>query len=57
MSRSQLDQFIEDDGEETCPLCVEDMDPQDRKFRPCPCGYQVRLPSTTHYNLEVAADG
>ncbi|EON69265.1 hypothetical protein W97_08425 [Coniosporium apollinis CBS 100218] len=41
MSRSQLDQFIEDDGEETCPLCVEDMDPQDRKFRPCPCGYQI----------------
>lgn len=25
------------------PLCVEEFDLSDRNFRPCPCGYQVRL--------------
>jgi hypothetical protein len=25
------------------PLCVEEFDVQDRNFKPCPCGYQVRL--------------
>lgn len=24
-----------------CPLCMEEMDPSDLHFRPCPCGYQV----------------
>lgn len=41
MSRSQQDQFIDDDEEETCPLCVEEFDLGDRGFKPCPCGYQV----------------
>lgn len=41
MSRTQQDQFIDDDEEETCPLCVEEFDLSDRGFRPCPCGYQV----------------
>lgn len=41
MSRTQQDQFIDDDEEETCPLCVEELDLSDRGFRPCPCGYQV----------------
>ena len=40
MSR-QLDQFIDDDEEEVCPLCVEELDLTDKGFRPCPCGYQV----------------
>jgi RING/Ubox like zinc-binding domain len=30
-----------DDGDYTCPLCVEELDIQDRGFKPCPCGYQV----------------
>lgn len=30
-----------DDGDYTCPLCVEEFDIQDRNFKPCPCGYQV----------------
>jgi CCR4-NOT transcription complex subunit 4 len=30
------------DDEESCPLCMEDLDMTDRNFRPCPCGYQVR---------------
>lgn len=42
MSKSQQDQFIDDDEEETCPLCVEEFDLTDKGFRPCPCGYQVR---------------
>ena len=41
MSRAQQDQFIDDDEEETCPLCVEEFDLTDKGFRPCPCGYQV----------------
>lgn len=48
MSRSQQDQFIdEDDEEETCPLCVEELDITDKNFKPCPCGYQVRWPSSS----------
>lgn len=27
--------------EEDCPLCMEEMDPSDRNFKPCPCGYQI----------------
>lgn len=42
MSRNQLDQFIDDEEEQSCPLCVEELDLSDRNFRPCPCGYQVR---------------
>ncbi|KAI9691020.1 MAG: transcriptional repressor general negative regulator of transcription subunit 4 [Bathelium mastoideum] len=41
MSRAVQDQFIDDDEEETCPLCVEELDLYDRNFRPCPCGYQI----------------
>ena len=41
MSRAVQDQFIDDDEEETCPLCVEEFDLSDRNFKPCPCGYQV----------------
>ncbi|KAI9818785.1 MAG: transcriptional repressor general negative regulator of transcription subunit 4 [Pycnora praestabilis] len=40
-SRVQQDSFIEDDGDDSCPLCVEEFDLSDRNFRPCPCGYQV----------------
>jgi hypothetical protein len=25
------------------PLCIEEFDLSDRNFRPCPCGYQVRV--------------
>lgn len=25
------------------PLCVEELDIQDKNFKPCPCGYQVRI--------------
>jgi hypothetical protein len=41
MSRQQ-DQFVDDEEDECCPLCVEEFDLSDRNFRPCPCGYQVR---------------
>lgn len=35
------DSFISDEEEESCPLCVEEMDISDKNFKPCPCGYQV----------------
>ncbi|UPX15150.1 RING-type E3 ubiquitin transferase [Ascochyta rabiei] len=41
MSRLQYDQFVDDDEDECCPLCVEEFDLSDRNFRPCPCGYQI----------------
>jgi CCR4-NOT transcription complex subunit 4 len=41
MSRIQQDQFVDDDEDECCPLCVEEFDLSDRNFRPCTCGYQV----------------
>lgn len=45
MSRLQQDQFIdEDEEEEVCPLCVEELDITDKNFKPCPCGYQVSVP-------------
>ncbi|KAF4543179.1 Rna recognition domain-containing protein [Lasiodiplodia theobromae] len=41
MSRTQVDQFIDDEEEELCPLCVEEFDLSDKNFKPCPCGYQI----------------
>lgn len=57
MSRSQQDQFIdEDEEEEVCPLCVEELDLNDKFFKPCPCGYQVRKPNPAHHDLLYAND-
>ncbi|OCK79992.1 hypothetical protein K432DRAFT_298662 [Lepidopterella palustris CBS 459.81] len=41
MFRAQQDQFVDEDEEEVCPLCVEEFDLSDKNFRPCPCGYQI----------------
>jgi hypothetical protein len=30
---------------EECPLCAEELEPDDLNFRPCKCGYQVTPPS------------
>ena len=30
------------DGENCCPLCMEEIDLADKNFLPCPCGYKVR---------------
>jgi hypothetical protein len=30
------------------PLCVEEFDLSDKNFRPCPCGYQVRISLDIH---------
>lgn len=38
---SRQDQVVDDDEPEVCPLCIEELDPTDIRFRPCPCGYQV----------------
>lgn len=29
------------DVDPTCPLCLEEMDASDCRFKPCPCGYQI----------------
>lgn len=33
--------FLSDDEEEYCPLCIEPLDISDKNFFPCPCGYQI----------------
>ena len=33
--------YPQEDAE--CPLCLEEMDISDLNFKPCPCGYQVRI--------------
>jgi hypothetical protein len=49
-----IDQFIDDeDEEEVCPLCVEELDLTDKNFRPCPCGYQVSIPA--HLSISACA--
>ncbi|ODV90334.1 hypothetical protein CANCADRAFT_2062 [Tortispora caseinolytica NRRL Y-17796] len=30
-----------DEDVEQCPLCIEDMELSDKRFKPCPCGYQI----------------
>lgn len=33
----------------TCPLCIKELDLEERNFKPCPCGYQVLFfPSSQH---------
>jgi len=54
MSRIQQDQFVDDEEEECCPLCVEEFDLSDRNFRPCPCGYQVRSCQISVHSPRVA---
>lgn len=34
---------MDSDEDLDCPLCMEELDIADRSFRPCTCGYQVRL--------------
>jgi len=31
----------EGDPDISCPLCLEEMDNSDCRFKPCPCGYQI----------------
>nr|GLL31044.1 uncharacterized protein LOC109172907 isoform X2 [Ipomoea trifida] len=32
---------MSDEGEKTCPLCAEEMDPTDQQLKPCKCGYEI----------------
>ncbi|GMM37190.1 hypothetical protein DASC09_045150 [Saccharomycopsis crataegensis] len=34
------DDYLSDE-EDICPLCAEEMDSSDKRFKPCPCGYQI----------------
>lgn len=36
---------MSDEGERTCPLCMEEMDLTDQQLKPCKCGYEVRFSS------------
>ena len=32
---------MSDRDDDICPLCVEELDVDDKNFLPCPCGYRV----------------
>eukprot|EP00268_Persea_americana_P012720 TRINITY_DN1543_c0_g1_i5.p1 TRINITY_DN1543_c0_g1~~TRINITY_DN1543_c0_g1_i5.p1 ORF type:complete len:498 (+),score=94.70 TRINITY_DN1543_c0_g1_i5:215-1708(+) len=32
---------MSDEGERTCPLCMEEMDMTDQQLKPCKCGYEI----------------
>jgi hypothetical protein len=33
-----------------CPICMEELDPSDRNFFPCPCNYQVSFLTVKSFN-------
>jgi hypothetical protein len=39
---AQMDDFNSDE-DDFCPLCMEEIEVDDKYFKPCPCGYQVSL--------------
>ncbi|KAJ7516591.1 hypothetical protein O6H91_22G064200 [Diphasiastrum complanatum] len=43
-----------EDGDNFCPLCMEEMDLTDRHLRPCHCGYQICV-WCWHQIMELAA--
>lgn len=45
--------FVNDDGENMCPLCAEEMDLTDRQLKPCQCGYEICV-LCWHHLMEVA---
>ncbi|XP_057865226.2 uncharacterized protein LOC131072939 [Cryptomeria japonica] len=45
--------FVNDDGENFCPLCMEEMDLTDRQLKPCKCGYEICV-WCWHQVMEVA---
>lgn len=45
--------FVNDDGENICPLCAEEMDLTDRQLKPCQCGYEICV-LCWHHLVEVA---
>ncbi|KAH9331537.1 hypothetical protein KI387_003645, partial [Taxus chinensis] len=45
--------FVMDDGENACPLCMEEMDLTDRQLKPCKCGYEICV-WCWHHVMEMA---
>jgi hypothetical protein len=35
--------YYNSDEDDCCPLCMEEIEVDDKYFKPCPCGYQVSL--------------
>ncbi|XP_068636685.1 uncharacterized protein [Aristolochia californica] len=44
---------MSNEGERTCPLCMEEMDLTDQQLRPCKCGYEICV-WCWHHILEMA---
>jgi hypothetical protein len=42
--------WLEEDVD--CPLCMEELDVTDKMFKPCECGYQVRIHAVMHSQYE-----
>ncbi|KAG9448051.1 hypothetical protein H6P81_014179 [Aristolochia fimbriata] len=44
---------MSNEGERTCPLCMEEMDLTDQQLKPCRCGYQICV-WCWHHVMEMA---
>lgn len=40
--REKLRAMADEEEQDCCPLCMEELDITDKTFDACPCGYQVR---------------
>ncbi|KAL6133341.1 hypothetical protein ACLB2K_065578 [Fragaria x ananassa] len=48
---------MSDLGEQTCPICAEEMDLTDQQLKPCDCGYEVCLWCWNHIMEMAEKDG
>ncbi|XP_050380597.1 uncharacterized protein LOC126797885 isoform X2 [Argentina anserina] len=48
---------MSDVGEQTCPICAEEMDLTDQQLKPCDCGYEVCLWCWNHIMEMAEKDG
>ncbi|XP_062003089.1 putative general negative regulator of transcription C16C9.04c [Rosa rugosa] len=48
---------MSDVGEQTCPICAEEMDLTDQQLKPCECGYEVCLWCWNHIMEMAEKDG
>ncbi|BFZ56220.1 transcriptional repressor proteinral negative regulator of transcription subunit 4 [Savitreella phatthalungensis] len=52
------DEYLSEEEDLECPLCMEEFDISDRTFKPCPCGYQIcRFCYNRIVNSDTAANG
>jgi hypothetical protein len=47
--------MLDEEEEDYCPLCMEELDLTDKNFMPCPCGYRVCIPrECDHFHMHIS---